>query len=393
LQPKPYLAATVEIYEHQIPGLLASFSLFLGKEELAHRIEVAEKMLRQAPPVYKEFFVGPKQFLWLGTKELFRLSTEGRLKLKFMSPTAIAALHHVAALRNAIQTMPSWKKNEFRSRLMDKAGGDIPALAEIATASRIVTLGGNVKWIPEKAPGERVFDILASYRGEKFEVECKAKTVDAGRKLARGDFYQFTDRLLKETALVNAPRQNRHVCLITDGRFPASHQEQAALVAALKSVFNNGGSASSTGKTKLTVELISSGELRTRAFAELADSEHRFITNELLVTCRSQKADQMVANIEHDLRDALQQLTGSRPAAIVCYVPEVEAFDGTEKFGTATHALVHRILSLPAARNIFSITLFSDQKIDRRSDQTGTEMPSVRFFAEKFRGSRLAEIF
>jgi hypothetical protein len=62
----------------------------------------------------------------------------------------IAAAHHIASIRVAGQTMPNWKKDEFKTRLMDKSKGDIPALIEIAAASRIMTLGGQVRWIPEK---------------------------------------------------------------------------------------------------------------------------------------------------------------------------------------------------------------------------------------------------
>jgi hypothetical protein len=45
-----------------------------------------------------------------------------------------------------------------------------------------------IRWIPEKAPGERVPEMLVSFKGMKFEVECKAKMVDSGRKVERGVF-------------------------------------------------------------------------------------------------------------------------------------------------------------------------------------------------------------
>ena len=53
----------------------------------------------------------------------------------------------------------------------------------------------------------------------------------------------------------------------------------------------------------------------------------------------------MIANIEADLRDALKQFSGNRPAMIVCYIPELDSFAGVEKPGTETYALVHLSVS------------------------------------------------
>jgi hypothetical protein len=122
----------------------------------------------------------------------------------------------------------------------------------------------------------------------------------------------------------------------------------------------------------------------------MIEFEHRLVSGELLVSFRSEKPDQMVANIEEALRDALRQFSGNRPAMVVCYIPEVESFAGTEKEGTATWRLVQRFLSRPEAKNIVSLTFFSEPKIDMRPGETETGMPSVRFVANKFRHSPIA---
>jgi hypothetical protein len=112
----------------------------------------------------------------------------------------------------------------------------------------------------------------------------------------------------------------------------------------------------------------------------------------LVVSFRSFKADQMIANIKTALRDALRQFSGNRPALIACYVPEVETFEGTEQPKTATFELVQRFLLHPDAQNIVSLTFFSDPKINVRAGEVETGLPSVRFVANKFRGSPI-EIF
>ncbi len=161
----------IDLYEHNIPAMVKTVTLFLGKENLDRRIATAEKMLAGATPLYRENFVRPRQHLWIGTRDILKSLRDGSFSLKSATPTVIAALHHLASMHNVLHTMPSWKKNEFRTRLMDKSGGDIPALIEIVAASRFVNHGGAIRWIAEQSSGERIFDLLVNFKGEKLEVE------------------------------------------------------------------------------------------------------------------------------------------------------------------------------------------------------------------------------
>jgi hypothetical protein len=72
--------ATFDIQEREIPRILNIFSQFLGKENLKRRIELAEKMLAGASPTYGALFVRPKQFLWLGTRDLFQFINQRSLQ-------------------------------------------------------------------------------------------------------------------------------------------------------------------------------------------------------------------------------------------------------------------------------------------------------------------------
>jgi hypothetical protein len=225
----PFPKATVHVYEHQIPGMLKCFSLFLGENNLIYRIQTAQKMYAEGSPIYREFLIRRRQFLWFGTREILdRLRERGRSNER-LTPTAVAALHHIGTIRRALPSMPTWKKDEFRNRLMDKKGGDIPALVEIECASRIITLGGRVRWVPEGKLGERTFEMLGSYRGQKFEVECKAKTVDAGRKLTRDSVYQFADKMIMDEAYLNSNLSQRASAFSRDHGTASSRWRDYAL--------------------------------------------------------------------------------------------------------------------------------------------------------------------
>jgi hypothetical protein len=387
-EPNPFPKSVVDIYESEVPAILKSFSVFLGEDNLKRRIETAEKMFTRASPIYGEYFVRRKQFLWIGAHQIRHLIQAKQFRQKSVTPSIAVALHHIASIRNVVHTMPSWKKNDFRSRLTDKSGSDLPALIEIAAASRIVTLGGKIRWIPEQERGKRVFDILASYQGIEFEVECKAKTVDAGRKFSRGALYQFADRLLA-SEIVMSSKQPLLVSITMDSRFPVDHQHQNALIRILEGLIGGGGTKEAGPGCDVSIETLTAEELEGRARMELDEFEHRLAIRGLVVSFRSRKSDQMIANFEADLRDALKQFSGNRPAVIVCYVPEIDSFAGVEKAGTETYALVHRFLTREDAQNIVSLTFASDPIIDFRPDEIDTGLPSVRFVVHKFRGSHL----
>lgn len=377
----------IDVYEHNIPAIIKTVTLFLGKESLDRRIATAEKMLVAAGSLYRENFVIPRQSLWIGTRDIRKSLRDGSFKLKSASPTVVAAIHHLACIHSVLHTMPSWKKNDFRTRLMDKSGGDLPALIEIVAASRIVNYGGALKWVAERGSGERIFDILVSFKGEKLEVECKAKTVDAGRKLARASIYQFGDKI-RSTGIFRG-LEPRLVTITMDSRFPVDQHRQRDLLDMIKALASDGGSKNLDDGT-ISVDKVSEEDLKIRARNELREFEHRLVGPKLVVSLQSRKPDQMISSIEADLRDALKQFSGNRPAAIICYVPEIGSFAGTEKNGTATFALVHRFLTRPDAKNIVSLTFMSDPTIDFRSNEVETEIPCVRFVAHKFRESRLA---
>jgi len=383
--------ATIEFSDSQIPSILKCFRSFVGKERFERRTELADKMIAFASPTYRAQFVRPRQSLWLGTRELLRLVESGNLGREHLTQTAVVSLHYLATIRNVIHTMPSWKKAEFRSRLTDKVGGDIPALVEIMAASRIVTLGGTVKWIPENDRG-RSFEMLVSYKGQKLEIECKAKSVDAGRKVARGDFYQFADSLLVSEAVRNLTRADpRYVTLVTSGRFPREHVGQTLVRSSIEALIVNGGVRDLPDGSTLSVEKFTAGEMKNLATAPLLEFEHRLISPELGLSIRSRRPDQMIANIENELKDALKQLTGTLPSALVCHVPEVQSFEGILDPRTATTQLVQRFLSRPDAQQVVSIAFVSDPVIDRRSREVETGLPSVRYVADKYRGSPLGK--
>jgi hypothetical protein len=124
---------------------------------------------------------------------------------------------------HTLDSMPTWKGNEIRSRLLDKAGGDVPALVELTCLNKLRQHGAEVHWVPEKAnSGRRVPDLSGNIAGVAFEYECKAKSVDTGRRIAPSHFFQFADRLVTKLPELAQPGPNVYTCLeiSTEANFP-----------------------------------------------------------------------------------------------------------------------------------------------------------------------------
>jgi hypothetical protein len=239
---------------------------------------------------------------------------------------------------------------------------------------------------------------LGKLDGDEFEVECKAKTVDAGRRIARGNFYQFADNLLRPPGF-SLPDEPCTLTITVDGRFPSDNHTQQTLIRSAVPLFKGGGKANLADGTCVAVKMISSGEA-ARLLSPPDDYEHRIILAprddeppRLAIRSRSLKPDRMMAAMEHDLRDALSQLTGHRLGIITCYMPEVSSFEGTDQVGTATWHMIQRMFSHPKASRLVSITLLSDpQLIVHDNGDVETPTPCARFVADCFKSSRLGAL-
>jgi hypothetical protein len=229
-------------------------------------------------------------------------------------------------------------------------------------------------------------------------VECKAKTVDAGRRIARKDFFQFVDRLLTAPGL-SWPPESHILTVRVPGRFPADLQNHRAIIRSALQLFERGGSLNLSDGTQVSVEIVSDVEA-ARWLRPPNHREHRVVLAEnqgeppkLVVSSRSLKSDRMIDAIERDLHDALYQLSGERPGIISCYVPEVENFKGTNEIGSATWQMINRTFGHSKAKRLVSIALHSSpQLIDRGHGEVETPVPCVRFVANGFKDTRLGAL-
>lgn len=385
----------LDVHERDLPHTLKRVQRFLGPDRLAEKLRTIDRTLDLASPLYREHIVRPRNAFWLGVREALRLSDEGRLRIAEIDSRLVYSLHVVSTIDHVLPTLPEWKRKDIRRRMLDKRGSDIPALIELTTASRMIQLGSSVRWVPQSgSSGERVFDIHETLQGLEFEVECKSKGVDAGRRISRAHLYQFADELIARRPTL--PTEGPMSCfeISVGGRFPGDHPSRDKLIVAALSLIDRGGKFEvlSDGTTVALAQLSDASAAGLRS-APPDEFEHRLITERLMIRFRSRKADRVISALEKDLIDALKQLTGRRPGLIVCHVPEVESFDGAQKPQSAIAVLINRIAARRDAANLVSVALFSDPQIVTVQPGTvQTGMPCVKFTAERFKGSPLTRL-
>jgi len=104
-------------------------------------------------------------------------------------------LQTAVKLSSLHKSLTESKRREFRSRFL---ANDViePTLFEIDVAGHFMQLGYEIEWFEARSDsGERTPEFIAKKKSNEIEVECKAKSADAGRRIERASFYRLIDLL------------------------------------------------------------------------------------------------------------------------------------------------------------------------------------------------------
>jgi hypothetical protein len=276
------------------------------------------------------------------------------------------ALDLAATLRVLWPSTPDWKRKDLKSRLLSESALE-PVLLEVKTALDLVLSGHKVTWIePSRTPGVRTPDLVGEKDSFAFQVECKAQSVDEGRKVARAAMHDFCYRLA--TAILGDKIAGlwRDVSVRVPDRFLASQTWQQDLVERITAIKNGGNVELADGTSAKVVLRLATNHLPALApgeFGHMCVLTARPDGNEPALTIRvgSIKPDTMLAAIEEDLSDALGQFSGARPGKIVCYVPEVPSFQGMNTLDSGIAQMTyHFFVKHQRAQIVFEVDYVSD---------------------------------
>ena len=292
--------------------------------------------------IYRDYWVLPNRSWWLGFSKARKLLRSGKSLRGMLKPDMYTPLRTAKFLDLLYSSMSGSKESELRSRILTCDNLN-PILLEIDIAAHLVLKGYSIQWSEAGAPNlDRAPELIARRGEAEVEVECKTKGVDAGRRVPRRTFYRLADRLV---ALVRKSQLMGNMVITIADRLPTSQEWHDQLVlhvseniGSLREHLNlEDGSVIEISLKSPTDLILDPGYVLSQAHKDrnpyshivvTADQVDGGITNPITVRVKSQAPDRLLDDVLDDLRDANRQLSGKRPGLIVCYIPEVETFEG-----------------------------------------------------------------
>ena len=240
--------------------------------------------------------------------------------------------------------------------------------------------------------GHRIPEFVVRRGGEEWDVECKTKGSDAGRRVTRPAFYRLVDSL----APLICDRGFQGTCEIrVPNRLPAEASWRAQAVSAVTEMMSRGeterrlndGSELSLylkpqNGTLVTTEEQASLTARNGVNNHVAlygPMRNGKRVDPVILDVASKKPDAYLADVLDDLRDASRQLSGSRAGLICCFVPEIDSFEGLEK-ASALQAMTIQFFEKHAPPFVHSVVFSSGRQSERIQPRIErTFFPALRF--------------
>ncbi len=379
--------------EHDARQSLNRLLDFLGGSKFTRKFAALRLEAQSSQGLYLEKWVKPKNLWWTQLEKAIAFDEKGR-RFTHRLNEVHWPFETGKKISEFYTDMSPSKRNELRGRIL--GNDDIrPVLLEIDMAAHFLQMGFHVDWLESTAEGERTADFVCKKKDFTYEVECKSKTVDAGRMVERPHFYRLVDLLSSRLSSIGL-HGNVHV--LTPGRLPKSKEWQKELV---EKVADLGGGAGgqqcdtladgTSVKTSLTSQKesvpkqeidkeVASRKERPGQIELLFKESQNAYEDPLVIHVESQKRDDFQKSVLRDLKDATSQLSGSRTGIIFCSVPEVENIDQVPS-DSIFHELSDRFFK-SAPDSVWGVTFVSDPVI------VSGQMVRVIFPAKTFFNSR-----
>jgi hypothetical protein len=203
-------------------------------------------------------------------------------------------------------------------------------LFELQIATHFFRRGYDIQFADLKNLGN--YDLLVSDGSLEIEIECKRKSVDAGRRIPRFSLYMLTDMLL-----ARFENFSDHILVtVTSGaRLQANQAQLSDLANQIHEAFKKDMTSRSLGQVTFTIErlaltgAIKNDEDAARVLSPYwSDGAHFAISSNrehtLVLKCQGVKRDEVLTAIYEELKGAADQLSKTRPALIACFIEELD---------------------------------------------------------------------
>ena len=370
---------------------------FLEESAVETRLKRVQRQLKTTRGVYRSDWVLPNVAFWIGlaaARDRFILGREVVPEhTEYMErPLEIAAkLAHVGIGRQPDHD------SDLRSRILN-ANYLQPVLYELDTAAQFAAGGYDIQWSDaSNRQGIQIPEFIARRGSRVVEVECKTTGVNAGRRIARPHFLMLVDLLLDRVDLRSITGIIRvtvvdHMPPNDDWKTEVVQEVRACLESARGSACLPDGTTIDLDVNRIEtldsmqphtdLEVWPVGRPNSHA-VYLGRSTPEGGLESLVVCLESRTDDAFIESVRRELRRANRKFSGTRAAAICCFLPEVDTFEGLEST-SALCAVTCDFLERQANPCVNVVCFSSDPQRIPRGDHVSRPMPAVLFPNHKY---------
>ena len=235
------------------------------------------------------------------------------------------------------------------------------------------------------------FDLLISNGQQELEVECKTKSVDAGRKITRGNFYLLCDVLPSQLAPF---KESYAVFFKCDGRLSESQQLFSRVSDEIAECMASEREDGEVEGLRFELRKLSPGlQIRTDEEAAMvlaprwSPQAHYFVLSNretFIIGCESADTDRVLKSIYEDLKKGASQLSKSRPSLLACQIRELED-DSWDKLASNSGLAqwTGRLLRNPERNHVNYVTYSSDRTPPKRTGAVTSFAATNLWFTNK----------
>ena len=260
------------------------------------------------------------------------LKAEGCLLPDLVDPLILASLRFAATAAAVSDRISEQGRVELKGRLRDSLKANVgfaPLYLELTVAQQLMDVGFEVDFMDME--GRAQYDLRFRDGASIGEVECKAISADAGRKIHRKDFYRLMDVLAPALADRASDREHGVLLVTLDDRLSPKAVDTQKLADEIGSLLSNSARKNRQfDGFRLALNAysdvigdfppVSQRAAYDACRATFGDGIHVAGMLEadggVLVVVRSEKEDDPSKPLLKALRQAASQLTGQHPSFI-----------------------------------------------------------------------------
>jgi len=363
-----------EIYDKEAERAFRWFFRWTGEQTWHAKIEKHDKSPHFSEADAYRQYLRQRNPLMVSIDHYFQLKRNGKSIAKNLDDFDKRVCGYIKLLNCIARGASSGVLNRLKGSVIDDESVK-GFLFELDLAIHFFRLGYDVRFADLEGIGQ--YDLLVANGEFELEVECKRKSIDAGRKIKKGDFCLLADILFAE--LKQSVR--RFAILIkSEGRMGADQGLYKSLAQSVKTLLEAESGSVHIGNLEVKLEPLPEGlqvKSDPEALATLAQFDSSFSyygvfssrETTIVIRCESAEPNKVLDAIYDELKKGASQLSGTRPALLGCLIEELEDKDWKAlQGGTGLQAVAARLFDNPTRRHVNLLAFSSDRTPPKREE-------------------------